>query len=178
MSVTFSSLQVPGTFPINQDVGKWWNVAWWAFPTGFLDTLSWIPSGPIGLLCVYMVYQVTDPFPLDYGSFVLLPLPSSSGGWVPGKQLVLLLKIEAGKALGSLFLIFVTMFPPHIQWRVVILLSPPCVISVSIETFLLSTTPTARLSSPWALALLIVSLHDFTKPLQSSWVACHFFQMP
>lgn len=56
------------------------------------STLGWLPSSPIPLF-VHIPYQVTDNFSLDYGSFILLfILSSSSGVWALRKQLVLLFK--------------------------------------------------------------------------------------
>lgn len=56
---------------------------------------------------------------------------------------------------------------PCIHQSVEVLLSPPFVAHVFVETFLLPFTVAARLSSSWALALLIFSLYNFTTSLQS-----------
>ena len=48
-------------------------------------------------------------------SFCSPSLSSSSGGWVPGGQLVLLLETEAKKALSTSA--FVSMFPPVLQHK-------------------------------------------------------------
>lgn len=59
-----------------------------------------------------------------------------------------------------------------------ILLSSPCVANAFLEMFFLkfSVMPVTRFSSSWALALLVLSLHNLTASLKPSWVAWPFFQ--
>jgi len=49
------------------------------------------------------------------------------------------------------------------------------VVEVFVKKFLLSLTTVSSLSSSWAFAFLISSLHDLTRPLYSSCVTCPFF---
>lgn len=94
------------------------------------SSLGLILSGPIDL-CMFNDVLCHQPFHLG-----LFSLSSSSAGWVPWEQLVLLIKTEA-KALSSsaFFSSLSIMFPSCMPWRVELLHSPPFVICIFMKPF-------------------------------------------
>lgn len=100
------------------------------------------PIQSVGLVHVQVLQLVSNQVLMIYGGFILFPVPIFQlRGWVTTEQLLLLLWTEAKTALSnsafslSLLLCF---SPCHIQKKMGILLSPPFVVTIFIETFLLS----------------------------------------
>lgn len=91
----FPNFQSPGISWLARTAGKCWKTGQWA--------LLSVPSVPLAgshlasHTCVCLNSMSGHHFSSDYGSFILLSfLSSSSGGWAPGQQLVLLLKTGWG----------------------------------------------------------------------------------